>query len=465
MHIAPITVLEVTMSWMTRLATATVAAGLLAVGAGFGTAQAAAAPAAIAAPGSLKVARTGADASTLDITWKAVPGAARYTVAVFDGTTQQATSVDAATTHFTFAGSGACTRYRVNVTAIDPAGVTAVTNDYLLAPLAPGGITNLQVTRSADATTADLTWAAPPAGSSVEPVAGYAVAFRSLSTGEVLSTTTTTTPSAHVGGLDPARIYVADITPTNRLGSCSPSKVLVRGPQPSAPTGLTVLRDSADKHMVTVSWAKPSWTGYAPVTKMQIGVRNPAQANPTWIDLPADATSASVKLPNTSKWSVWVRAVSGNTYGEISKEYIVEKPGTPGQPVANPKITVSETDGNVNVTFSGPAGSSATYPNMRVTIAPSVEAKTNNGNHTAVGQTKNDPATTNTTAQVNANKQTTAGTGQTTTFTEKQNVFNRAQTLTFRTVPCGTYTITVTGFGGTASTELARLDITRCATK
>jgi hypothetical protein len=294
-----------------------------------------------------------------------------------------------------------------------------------VAPLGAGGITNLSASRTVDGGTANLSWSAPPAGGSFEPVSSYRVVFRSLSTDEVLVSRDAASTSVSVSGLDAARTYVTEILPTNRFGGCAPSKVLVRGPQVSAPTGLTVVRDTNDQQMVNVSWVRPGWTGYGPLTKMQIGVRNPAQANPTWIDVPADATGAAVRLPNSSKWSVWVRGVNAAGPGEITREFFLAKPGDPGTAAVDPKVTIGETDGVVRVTFDGPVGSSATYPSMSVAIAP-----------------------------------TTTDTG----FSERQNAFNRAQVFTFDKVPCGAFTVTVTGYGPDASAEFGRKMINRCDT-
>jgi hypothetical protein len=388
--------------------------------AGSASAAAPSAVAAISAPGMLKVTRAAADPNVLDVTWRAVAGAARYTVTIFDGTNQFAYDVPSTQTAFTFKGDGNCTRYRVVVSAIDAAGARADTGGFIVNPLAPGGVTGLKVDRSDDGGTVAATWN-PPA--SQAQATNYKVLFRSLADGTVLAERNSPDTAETVAGLEPDRSYVMEIAPSNEFGVCAPSKVLVRGPRPGAPTDLKVVRDENDPQNVNVEWKAPTWTGYGPLTKYQIGVRNPAQANPTWVDLPADGTTASVKLPNSSKWSVWVRAVNGNAVGEITKEYHLEKPGAPGAPAVDPKVSIDEADGVVTVTFDGPVGSSATYPGMNVAIA---------GTTTDQG------------------------------FAENQNAFNRAQTFTFDKVPCGAFTVVVTGFGPNASAEFGRKMINRC---
>lgn len=400
------------------------AAGAVAVTAiaGLTAGQAAAAAPAATAPGAFKVARQAADVNTLDVSWKTVPGAVRYTVTIFDGVNQFAYDVPATQTAFTFKGNGNCTRYRVNVASVDAAGTRAATADTIVNPLAPGGIIGLQVNRSDDGGTVNATWNAP---ASAAKATNYSVLFRSLTDGSVLVQRNSPDTTEVVPGLESARSYAMEIVPSNQYGSCAPSKVLVRGPQPSAPTGLSVVRDSNDAQLATVSWKTPTWTGYGPLTKYQIGVRNPAQKNPTWTDLPVGATSAQVKLPNSSKWSVWVRAVNGNAVGEISKEYMLEKPGAPGTAAVDPKVRIDELEGVVKVTFDGPVGSSAAYPTMNVAIAGTT---TDNG------------------------------------FKESQNAYNRAQTFTFDKVPCGAYTVVVTGTGPNGSAEFGRKMINRCQT-
>ena len=404
------------------------AAGAIAVTAiaGLSAGQAAAAPAAAlpaaAAPTGFKVARQAADVNLLDVSWKTVTGATGYRVTIFDGVNQFVYDLPGTATTFTFKGNGACTRYRVNVASVDAAGTRTPTADTIVNPLAPGGITGLTVERSDDGTSATATWTAP---ASAAKATNYAVLFRSLADGTVLAQRNSPDTAEVVPGLEPARSYVMEIVPSNQYGACAPSKVLVRGPQPAAPTELKVVRDENDPQTVNVTWKAPTWTGYGPVTKYQVGVRNPAQANPTWIDLPADATSAQVKLPNSSKWSVWVRAVNGNAIGEITKEYFLDKPGAPGTPAVDPKVRIDELEGVVKVTFDGPVGSSVAYPNMTVAIAGSA---------------------------------TDAG------FNATQNAFNRAQTFTFDKVPCGAYTVVVTGTGPAGSQEFGRKMINRCNT-
>ena len=58
---------------------------------------------------------------------------------------------------------------------------------------------------------------------------------------------------------------------------------------------MKVVRDTNESQYVNVSWTAPVWTGYSKVSKVQVGVRNPAQRDVKWIDLPATATSAKIK--------------------------------------------------------------------------------------------------------------------------------------------------------------------------
>ena len=404
-----------------------VGAGLVAgaVLVGLAAGGASAAPA-MASPAGFNVTRTGADATMLHIVWKAVPGAARYTVNIFDGINHLAYNVGADQTSFDYHSTGNCTRYRISVAAVDKNGIGSATKPTQVSPLAPGGITNLNVDRGGDGSAATLSWAAPAAGGSFEPVSSYRVNMRSLATGETLVKRDSADAAETVKGLDPARSYVAEIVPTNRFGSCAPSKILVRGPEASKPTNLKVTRDTNDANLVNISWTKPTWTGYGAITQFQLGIRGADQRTPTWTDMDPGASSTTVKLDSKKRWSIWVRAVGekGIT-GENSVEYKLDRSGVVGELAADPKVHVAEAAGVVRVTFNGPVGSSALYPKMNVAIAPSA---TDTG------------------------------------FGAKQDVWNRAQTFTFDQVPCGAYTVVVTGYGADVSKEFGRLMINRCNT-
>lgn len=204
---------EYKMSVVTIAGRAVAAVAVAAAGAslvGFTPASAAVASATVAVPGGLQVGRAGADLSTLNITWKPVAGAARYTVTVFDGVNQNAFNVAADATSFTYTGAGECTRYRVVVTAWDAAGGSASTNPFLVAPLAPGGITNMTLNRSNDGGTATI-GSRPSSRSSYAPVANYKVLFRALADGSVLVERNSPDAGETVSGLEAARTYVAEI--------------------------------------------------------------------------------------------------------------------------------------------------------------------------------------------------------------------------------------------------------------
>ena len=388
------------------------------------TASAAAAVSGPVAPGGLKVARQGADQSTLAITWRPAAGAARYTVSIFDGTSHRAYSVPADTTSYTFRGTGNCTRYRVVVTAVGSDGGTAASNAYLVSPLAPGGLRNLQLERSDSGTSARFAWDAPVATPGTQAASNYAVQIRSLATNQVLVQRNSADTSELLSGLEPARAYVATITPQNSWGSCTTTRALLNGPQPSATAGTGLERDAASPSRVTVRWGAPSWSGYGAVTAYQIGYRSPSMRTPVWQTVSSAARSHDLMLDPNVKWSVWVRAINGQAVGAVGKENSLERLGAPGTPAVDPSVKVSEDgQGQVHVAFTGPVGSNVTYPRMLVAISPTMG---------------------------------TAG------FSESQEVFNRAGTFTFESVPCGVYTVTVTGRGGTASKELARTVINRC---
>lgn len=385
---------------------------------------ASAAPATVTSPGMLQITRKGEAQNTLHVSWKSVPGAARYTVNIFDGSAHKAYTVPAGTTSFDFTGNGACTRYRAIVTAIAADGTAASTAPYLVAPLGAGGVQGLKVARSESGGDAKVYWQAPPAAAGTQPASYYRVVVKMMAKDVVIDKYDTKDTAIGLQGLDPARAYVASITPMNEWGGCAPSSALVRGAQPGPVTGLKVERDTGSPSRIALSWGAPEWTGFGQVTAYQVGVRSAAMRTPEWKTLDSKDGKFELNLDPKQRWSVWVRALNGDTAGTVSKETVLERLGAPGAPVVDPQVKIIEGDaGKINVTFRGPVGSSAEFPKMDVAIAP-----------------------------------TLGGEG----LRENQQVFNRAGTYSFDSVPCGMYTVTVTGSGATTTKEFARNVINRC---
>ena len=413
------TTLSINRTWIHRAAAGTVAGALLAAAVVAPAAANAAAPA-LNAPGGLKVARNAADLNQLDITWKPVAGADRYTVNVFDGTRDRAFNVAASRTSLTVAVSGVCAQYNVTVTAHDDNGSSAKTNVFRVDRLAPGGISGLSASRTA--TTAQLAWRPPTTGAA--PVQGYQVSVKQLSNGRVLADRRSADATESLSGLDPARQYVAQITPFNRYGSCFSSKVVLQGDTPSAPRALKAVRAADNPDRLQMTWTAPEWSGFGKIDHYEIGYRSPTMPRPKWLSV-GQALSGGITLDSKSTWSLWVRAVSSSGKASLSKELRMEKVGGALTPEVDPKVTIAETDGVLTVDFDGVVGSSARYPTMTVAVAP-----------------------------------TLGGRG----FRESHSVSNRAGQVVFDRVPCGVFSVVVTGQGPTDTREFARQVLNRCDT-
>ena len=117
-----------------------------------------------------------------------------------------------------------------------------------------------------------------------------------------------------------------------------------------------------------------------------------------------------------------VRALSSDDLGSLTPAVKLARFGASGTPVVDPKVTVDELDGTVTVTASGPVGTHATYPKLRISIDP------------------------------------TMSTG----WRDEHVVSNGASLVTFSQVPCGVFTVLVTGYGTGTEKEFGRKVLNRC---
>ena len=409
-----------TRTWLRR-ATAGSAALATAAAAMLAPAAAGAAIGSVSAPGGLKAERSAGDVNQLDITWKPVAGVDHYTVNVFDGSRDRAFTVPADRTSMSVPVSGACSRYNVTVTATSDEGTSAKTNVFRVEPLAPGGITALTATRDADS--AKLSWEAPRS-TGIAPLEGYQVQVRQLSNGKVLVDRNSPDPTEYLSGLDPERMYVAQISAENKYGSCITSKVVLQGNKPTAPRALNAVRAADDPDRLQLSWTEPEWAGFGKIDHYEIGFRSPSMQRPKWISVGRDL-KAEVALDSKIKWSLWVRSVNSEGKEALGKELTVEKAGSALAPEVDPKVDIAESDGVITVDFAGPVGSSSKYPRMTVAVAP-----------------------------------TLGGRG----FRDAHSVSNSAGQVVFDRVPCGVYSVVVTGQGPKDSKEFGRKVLNRCDT-
>lgn len=367
------------------------------------------------APKTLTVKR--ADADHLAIFWSAVPGAEHYTVTLFDGKKDVAQVVDAKTTELTVEAKGACTRWQVRVAASDASGSTS-TGVYRVPSLAPGGVTGLNTDRSKDRAVAY--WEAPRfPGEGGKP--SYVVQLKQLATGKVVEEFKTDENKVEFTNLDAKRQYAVKVTPFNDYGQCITSTSLLRNDRPQAPHNLQVYRDGTASAIVVAAWDQPKWQGFGTIEGYQVFYRaNGQKVESEKFD--AGQTKAAFKLDPTKTWTFQIRAFGSEGVGEMSKPVVLQKDGAAGTQELDPSVKITEAGQVVGVTFTGPVGSSTKYPQMRLDIQPTV------------------------------------GKG----FRDSHMVSNGAGDLSFGTVPCGVYTVVVTGMGEGTSKEFGRQAINLC---
>lgn len=403
-------------------------AGLVAVGLSSAMVLAmslAAAPASAAqgslVPGGLQVSRS-SGAGALDVSWRPVSGADHYTVNVFDGERDRSYPVPANSTSLTVPVSGGvCARYAVQVSAHSDTGELGRTDPFRIERLAPGGITQVTPQRDMLGGTASISWAAP-VSSGGAAVSGYRVQITQLNNGNELLDRTSMSQDATVTGLDPERQYVAKVTAQNSYGSCYTSRTVLAGVKPTAVPRVLVERSTADINDVIVSWSPPGWRGNSTISRYEIGYRSGGMRRPEWQSAGL-STRGVLRLDPNKKWGIWVRVVNSNGHGTISKEIklgraydIVSEP--------DPQVDIVESDGVVVAHLSPNAGSSRTYTSVRFSVAP-----------------------------------TAGGRG----FRDTRVVTTGAREVVFDRLPCGNFTVVVTGQGATTSREFGRAVVNRCS--
>jgi hypothetical protein len=397
-------------------ASAAVLVGLIPLVAGSGIANAAVAP---VAPKGVAVARDTSAVNDLVITWKPVDGVDHYMVRVNDGPKDTNYIVAKDATTFTHHGAGACTRYKVWVSAVAADGTMATTDYTFVNSLAPGVVTSVRGLRTELGSVATVSWGAP-ANSGFAPIKGYSVVVTQMSTGKKVVSRDSADGTEQVTGLDPKTMYSAKITAHNAYGSCSTGTFVVGSNRPAAPA-FTVSRDPADAAKSMLTWSMPAWQGYGPVTTFLVGYKNVTSKSFTWVKADAKARSVAVpKLDPTVNWQFVLRAMSSDDVGLLSRVVVLRRSGY--KPV-NASVVVSSDSSTIDVTFSSPVGSSTNYPKAKVTVGRA------NG---------------------------------TTGWTDTHTVTNGAGLVHFTPVPCGTYAITVTGFSGTAAQEMVRTTARVC---
>lgn len=369
------------------------------------------------------VKRTPNNPTNLRVIWKQPAHLVdHYTVTLFDGSSDVSTTYPANTTTVDLTAPDACTRYTVKVSSTTLDGVTHTTSGWRVEPLAPGGIRGVVAGRTDNGTKASVRWEAPQNFRDLT----YTVHVKQLNTSETVHEKVVSEPSLAVAGLNPERMYVAKIRAGNEYGSCTTSSVLLRNDRPGEPSAVTVTRDAGSPSTVVVNWVPPQWEGYGKPAGYTVAYRHAGSTKPEFVDVPYHKNEARLTLDVNKTWHFQVRTVGGNmSRSNWSKPFIVGKDNAVGKPETDSAVTiVDEKTGTIRVTFSRPVGSDTKYPTMKLAISPTV-----------------------------------AGSAR---FHDTTTVSNRAGFAVFSQVPCGIYTVTVTGEGPVGGKEFARGVVNRC---
>ena len=372
----------------------------------------------ISAPRGILVQRDAATPTTLNIGWKPQPGTDHVRVSVFDGTTDAVKTYPTDVLTDDFAGSGECTRYQVRIAGVAADGTSAAAGTVLVNSLAPGGLGSITSERADSGTTGIISWTAPAWwGAGTDPA--YTVKVTESSTGRVLVDATTPDTSVTVPEIDPGRQYVAKVTPVNSYGGCFTSSQVLRAGKPSPPSGLAAARTDVPS-TIRLTWKKPAWEGYGAITHYRVYYGD------SIVSKTIDVTENEVTIEgfNPDKDSKFqVVAYDGDLRGEPSASFTLLRIGAAGERELDPSVRITESDGFIRATIDGPVGSSTAYPDLFLDVVPAAPSST---------------------------------------YTEHHQIANRATALTFDKVPCGVFTVAVSGQGESGSKEFGRVLVNRC---
>ena len=372
----------------------------------------------VTAPKGILVQRDASTPTTLNIGWKPQPGTDHVRVSVFDGTTDAVKIYPVDVLTDDFVGSGECTRYQVRIAAVAADGTSAAAGTVMVNSLAPGGLGTIAGERADAGTTGIVSWTAPAWwGTGTDPA--YTVTVTETSTGRVLVDQRTAQTSVTVPGIDPGLQYVAKVTPVNSFGGCFTSTQVLRAGKPSPPYGLAATRTDVPS-TIRLTWKKPTWEGYGAITHYRVYYGD------SIVSKTIDVTENEVTIEgfNPDKDSKFqVVAYDGDLRGEPSASFTLLRIGAAGERELDPSVRITESDGFIRATIDGPVGSSTAYPDLFLDVVPAAPSST---------------------------------------YTEHHQIANRATALTFDKVPCGVFTVTVSGQGAAGSKEFGRVLVNRC---
>ena len=388
----------------------------LALPVGIGVAQA-------ATPELKDVQRSGSDLTDLTMSWPAVANTDHYTVSIAAGAQQSLKTVSGDQLTATFNNvAPVCDRIAVQVTAVSPDGGQTTTSVKRLPRTAPGGVSNIRSSRGGKGgSDASLTWNAP-VDPGMAPVSDYTVLVKQQNNGNVLLNRKSSDTSFNLSGLDGNRQYVAKVTANNPYGACVTSTALFLNQKPTPPRNVQAWRSPGDPSSVEVQWDASKWTGYGALDGYEVSYRPGNKKKYTVVEV-GNVTSTKLDLAPERRWSIFVRAINGNSKSRLSREVWVRAADEPEPLEADPRVEATAVGRVVTIQFDEPVGKSRKFPKMIVAVAPSDGRKGPRGEH---------------------------------------QIANGAATVVFDRVACGEYTLVVAGVGKTSNKELARLTFNRC---
>jgi hypothetical protein len=378
---------------------------LLTLAASFASVSTALAAVAPGAPASVNAVRDAQHPNNFVVSWKPASGVVdHYNVSVFYGGFDHVTTAPRTQTSLSVTGLDATTTYKVTVSSRDTAGTGTTSPTVTVFPLVPSTPGALVGARDATGTTLSLKWV--PAGwSGYGPLTDYRVVVTRLADSKVISDAVVTTESQQVKGLDSSKVYSVKVSARNAFGAGKEAIALISSDRPDAPTGLSATRDVKSPSLVHVTWNAPRSTGVGTINGYEVlyGIGYMRET------LVVPSASADVPLDALHTGFIAVRACIDSNCSMISAILRVTATGAkpPKSATVSPYVLISSTGaGLVTTETRGYIGAGALYPKLVFRVVPTIS---------------------------NAGYQDVQ-TGQ-----------NGARTLSYTTVPKGTYTVTVAG--------------------
>jgi hypothetical protein len=354
------------------------------------------------APWRLNAQRDPNDAATIKIDWVDVACATRYNVSVFVDGKDSVTLVDGATSSFTVPGADPSKTYQIQISSRNDAGRGAATPVFYLRPSVPGGVTGMKIDYT-DVSVASLVWTAPIAR---EPISYHLVATRvadqKVVIDQVLDGAATSAP---LPGLDARGIFSITLQPTNSFGFGPKSRLVIGEEQPNPVKSIGAIRDPNNPKQVIVSWLPSDNTLRGTVLGYEIAYGKHSADTRVIVK----QTEGTVTIPANESTVVIVRVITDRGRSRWSKHVRVPIDSSRITGTTNPSVDLIEQDGVVTVAETNALAKSQLVVKINPTLA--------NGG-----------------------------------FTDTQYSQIGANHLSFRTVPQGSYVVTVENGGK----ELAR---------